>query len=144
MLLAAGVGTALFWEYRGKPAGHFMLYLYYVGIGSTACYTLFCLSVWLMLGSRLAEGWWSRLTLYAQQVCSMGLMSMCTVWQLRDYRFWWLRQEVPGLLQWCSRLQAVNTGVLFVAASLTLLAGAVGFFDSTSFEGWWHWVYWQA
>lgn len=56
-----------------------MLYLYYVGVGSTACYTFFCGVVWLMLGSRLSEGWWSRLTLYASQICAMGLMSKCSV-----------------------------------------------------------------
>jgi hypothetical protein len=94
-----------------------------------------------MLGSRLSEGWWSRLTLYFQQVCAMGLMQACAARQGDDYKFWWWRQESEFLLQWCCWLQAANTCGLFGALVLVLLAGAVGFFDATSFEGWWHWAY---
>ena len=138
MLLAAAVGTASFWEYRSKAAGHSLLYLYYAGVGSTALYTLCCVGVWLMLGSRLSEGWWSRLTLYAQQLWGMALMGVCSAEQLGDYEFWWRRQESEPLLWWCRVLQGVNTVLLSGVASCMLLVGAVGFFDGTSFEGWWH------
>lgn len=144
MLLAGGVGTASFWEYRVKPAGHSLLYLYYVGIGSTALYVWFCVGVWLMLGSRLSESWWSRLTLYLQQLWGMALMGVCTAQQHGDYKFWWVRQESEALLWWCRLLQNANTVLLFGTSVLLLLLGAVGVFDGTSFEGWWHWAYWQS
>ena len=124
MLLAAGVGTASFWEYRVKPAGHSLLYLYYGGIGSTALYVWFCVGVWLMLGSRLSEGWWSRLTLYLQQLWGMALMGVCEQQQRTDYKFWWVRQESEALLWWCRLLQNVNTALLFAVSVLLLLLGA--------------------
>lgn len=97
-LLAAGVGTALFWEYRYKPAGHFFVYLYYTGIVSTVFYTFWSSCVWLMLGSRLSEGWWSRLSRYFTQVCVMGFMQSCAVRQSDDYAAWWRRQQDSALL----------------------------------------------
>lgn len=137
-LLAAGVGTALFWEYRCKPAGHFLLYLYYTGVLSTTVYALWCLFVWLMLGSRLSEGWWARLPHYFCQTFLMGLSRSCYATQACDYGFWWRRQDSAFVLRWCSHLQSLNTCVLFGSLVIMLLLGAVGCFDAVSYEGWWH------
>jgi hypothetical protein len=135
-LLAASVGTAQFWEYRFKPAGHFLLYLYYTGVLSTALYTFWCGGVWLMLGSRLSEGWWSRLSRYCTQMWAMGLMQSCAARQTEDYIHWWRRQLEPSLVLWCGRLQAANTCVLFACGTFLLLLCACGVFDTISYEGW--------
>jgi hypothetical protein len=113
-----------------------MLYLYYLGIVTTALYTLWCVFVWLMLGSRLTEGWWSRLTRYACQLWAMGLCAVRTGGGPAGYCLWWWRQESAWLLRWCAYLQTANTCVLFSVASLALLSGAVGCYDIRSFEGW--------
>ena len=94
-----------------------------------------------MLGSRLSESWWSRLTLYFQQVCAMGLMGVCASQQAEDYKFWWRCQESALLAQWCRRLQTANSALLCGTLSVLLLLGAVGVFDVASFEGWWHRAY---
>lgn len=97
-----------------------------------------------MLGSRLSEGWWSRLSRYFAQLCSLALLQLCSARQEDDYTLWWSRQHDAALLWWCSMLQAANTVCVFLGMSLLLLLGACGVFDGTSCEGWWHWVYWQA
>jgi hypothetical protein len=84
------------------------------------------------------------MTLYFQQVCAMGLMRVCSAQQSSDYKLWWRRQESAALLHLCRRLQVVNSCVLCAALVTVLVVGAVGCFDGTSFEGWWHWAYWQS
>lgn len=91
-----------------------------------------------MLGSRLSESWWSRLSRYFTQVWTMGLMQASAGQQSRDYFHWWRRQHEPALLLWCGRLQAANTCALFACGLLLLLLGACGVFDTVSYEGWWH------
>lgn len=91
-----------------------------------------------MLGSRLAEGWWSRLSIYFMQVCTMGLMQSCEGRQRADYVVWWRRQHDVALLRWCGWLQAANTCCLVAGLSVLLLLGACGVFDTVSYEGWWH------
>lgn len=134
-LLAAGVGTALFWEYRYRPAGHFMLYLYYLGLVTTALYALLCAFVWLMLGSRLTEGWWARLTRYMYQMWALGLCSSLVAERAAADWPWWWRQESSKLLRWSALAQSANACGLCGTLVLVLVLGAVGCYDTLSFEG---------
>lgn len=140
--LVGGMSASAFWDYNIKSFVDFFYYLYISSIYIIILYCIFNTFVWLQLSATLTEIWWSYLCKYGKQLYEFAIYCYYTNFYKHSVCNW-LSQQLNSIsliiLCYCINIFIIFSYILII---LLLILGAIGYYDSTSYEGWWYYFYW--
>jgi hypothetical protein len=141
--IICGMSMSLFWEYSVQPFTDGLYWLYISGTFIVVWFAIYNIALWIILGARLTEYWWSFLLRWTKQLILLNWNQYyyfnCR-WTSQRWFRWQFWTKWVCICRW-----GLNFFLIYCFNWIFRLAargGIRGDYDTETYEGWYHYYYW--